>query len=532
MNTKRGLTESLQRLLKRRGSGEEGIETDWLAWFARDEVHRGFLTLSRAGLESYRSHVLAARTTDEGRLNLIVDMLLPQPEESFWHEPVSLQGTLIAFDAGTEQTATFTASVGGRIEFEGAAAVELEGLFDLERTDREYIAALGQAHNVELGFIWFDDWVQVRPSHASVKRLFFDADLGQNIGVDGYAVPRATLRLGPKSPEVPVRVQLYHHNREGYEAVLEKIDGVALQQLTAIVEEIWRTAAGLSQRKMEAAQRDVGYVSKTHDSLQEAFEPHLFFLGEDAAWAGLLERSGKRVDLPEKDLGAVTEAVTSARCDLILGDADLWQEGAVQVERLLRTTSRLRDVPRLWIRDPQRLHEPIETTPETEEEPGRDLLDYGAFDVLPRNLSELEAIRRINWALGLDSLGEGPTALLVSQNNRLRYRLGLELVGRNRLRFATYNRLQGILPALEKHRPRWVLLDADSFEVDVDEMLSKVMNWSRTVRTDTYMLSRGAEKERVARWLREGARDIVILDPALRQAAARLRERIFGQHAT
>jgi len=520
VTAKSRLSGSLQRLLSRVGKEPAGNE-DWLAWLASPLARKGHLSLTRAGEEAFTSLPLTARQDGNGGIVLIVDALLPTPAEEFWHEPVTLHGRLVVFEDGIQQIVTFTASVGERIEHEGRPAVELINLLDLERTAEEFVAELSETQDIELGMIWFGEWVSVHPSRISISRVFFDETLEGDIGSDGYAVPKATLRIEADSPEVPIRLQLFRSRGHGHEAVIEKIDGVARQKLAGIIEEIWRVSSGLSQRRAAGA-RDVGYVFRERDALAEAFTPRTVFLGSDSRWKDILRELGEVAVVPATDLDDVSDAVSKTRTDLIVGDADLWGKDAVKVERLLRSVSKFRNIPRLWIAS-----RPEESFVDRDEDKTRDLVDYGAWDLLERDTEDREAQHRLHWAVSGDALGEGTTALLVSTDSRMRYRLALG-VSSPSLRLIAFTRREGLIPALEKRKPRWVLIDANSFEVEVDSMLDAALHWAGTARAKVIVLSRGASQAQVAKWMKAGATDIVLTDPSLRQAVERLQHRLYG----
>ncbi|HEB84434.1 MAG TPA: hypothetical protein ENI92_05470, partial [Bacteroidetes bacterium] len=279
------------------------------------------MTLVRAGSESYTTSLLKAVRDDEGALRLVVDRLLPEPDEDFWTGSTTLHGSLVTFDAGVEVTIGFRASVGGRIELDSTPAVELVGITDVTSSAREYIANLGDAHPVELGMIWFGEWVQVTPTQASVSRLFFDAELDEEIGPDGYAVPKAALKLASDAPDVAVQLQLYRRGRPSFEAKIEKIDGIAKQTLVSLIESIWQVSSGLAQRKEKAITKEIGYRSTVHDHLAEAFQQRIVLLAREPGWERRLEEFGKVVRVGETREQSIVEAVSEGRCDLILGDA-------------------------------------------------------------------------------------------------------------------------------------------------------------------------------------------------------------------
>lgn len=522
MTAKSRLSDSLQKLLSR-GSEPAGGPDAWLAWLSSPLARKGHLSLVRAGMDEFTSLPLAARKSEDDGIVLIIDTLLPTPEEKFWHEPVTLHGRLVTFEAGIEEIITFSASVGERIEHEGKNAVELTNLIDLERVTQEFVAEPNDQHPIELGMIWFGEWIQVRPSKISLSRVFFDETLDGEIGPDGYAVPKATLKIDEDGPEVPIRLQLLRARGGGHEAVIEKIDGIARQKLVSVIEEIWRVSSGLSNRRQKLRQ-DVGYRLKERDTLAAAFTPNVLLLGNDKRWIDILRELGEVRTLASTDLDDVSEAVAEGRTDLIVGDADLWGSDAVKVERLLRSVAKFRSIPRLWIAsDPDK-----QVVEHSEEGEPRDLVDYGAYDLLARSIDDTQALHKLHWAMGGDALGEGTSALLVTSDERMRYRLALGLASPS-LRLVAFGRREGLIPTLDKRKPRWVLIDANSFEVEIDDMLSATLHWAGTTRAKVILLARGASQAQVTKWLKAGAADIVLTDASLRTTVERLQQRLYGK---
>jgi len=536
VTAKPNLSTSLQRLLKRSQEEADPSATNWVSWFSEPRVKKGFLGLQRGGRESFVSSILAAQLEGESPV-LLVDTLLPTPEPDFYHEPVTLFCEARVFDSGIEEITTFTASVGETVDLDGKPALKLGDLLDLKKTAQEYIAAPGDAFQVELGMIWFGEWKEIAPRQLTVSRLFFELELEGEIGPDGYAVPRASLRLGSDSPEIPIQLTIKRLRGGGFEAIIEKMDSLARQKLTALVEEIWRIDCGLSQRRVRGGRSEVGYRTNQHDPLASVFEPHILFLTEDERWSTLLAAKGEIRSVAEDSLEAVSEAVAEGRCDLLVGDKERWGDRAIRVERLLRSVSKFRDIPRIWITSTPPKHDLFSVDGETESDETSsgeaaaadlDLVDYGAFDLIPRSMKDSEIDRHVSWALGGTELGQGQTLCLISQDNRLKYRLGLALASQS-VRFFWFSRLEGLVPMLDKQHPRWVLLDSVTFEVEMDALLARATAWTASNGGDVFVLSRGASEGKIRTWLKHGADDIVLLDPSLRQTARRLHNRLSGE---
>jgi hypothetical protein len=532
MSEKSKLHSSLSRLLRRESSGSTSF-----GWFKSEPARKGRLDLSRAGEEKFISTIIEARE-QAGQLTLIVDQLLPQPEDSFWNEPVSLQSTLTAFDSGMEEIAEFRALVGERIEVGDHLGVELTDVSGLERSSREYIAPVSSSNPVALSFVWMGSWVDVKPKRMTIKRFFFDAELDEFRSPEGYTVSQAIVKLEQGGTGVPVRLQLTRGRNGEYEAEITKIESQPRQVLTALIEEIWRTESGLSSRRTTKSVADVGYMKKSG----AGEGPHIMLLSEDENWLEMLNQIGTVNMVSVTGLEALSKSVSESPCDLFIADADLWGDQAIAVERLLRSVSRYRMIPRVWISghkvgqpwEPSEIHlgygeagkEQINL--EESDNVYLDHVDYGAFDLMPRSLPIESAHTRLRWAMGGDVYGKGLGIMLVTQDARLRYRIGLSFLEEGGIRFTVFKRLEGLVPALQKRKPRWILLDASSFEVEIDALLARAHDWAHRNRGNVIVLARGAEHSRVTQWLKRGAKDIVLLDPSVREAMRRLRARVLG----
>lgn len=475
------------------------------------------LSLVRAGEEKYASTILEARS-DEGSLVLTVDRLLPQPEKSFWREPVAFWGKLVYIDAGLEVITEFRCSVGERHQEGEHESVDLVDFDKLEITSEEYVAALGDAYDICLKLLWFGEWREVKPQYVTVSRLFFNATFDEPIGEDGYAVPHAKLLLEPDGPEIPLRIHLFTSNRTKYEAKIEKIDGVARQGLVTIIEEIWRIAAGLSQRRI---QRDeaVGIRSKEFDPFADAFKPRIVYLGNDEEWSKRLETFGITTTQSSMHQPSIIESVDTHRCDLVVADGDYWGEDALQVERLLRSTRRLREIPRFWLYQDA----PVRWD-------GQDIVDYGAFDRISKKASAEEIQNRIQWAMGTESIGSGRDAVILTRNRRVRYRIGRGIAAQG-LRVTSFQEHHEFEQFLAERLPAWVLFDADSYGAESNLMLGHIFQIIGQNGFDVFAMTRGVNSEQVLAWLKLGVRDIILLDPSLRQAMNRLTKWVHGDVA-
>ncbi len=532
MNEKSKLQSSLSRLLKR-GFQDSSSE---FAWFNSEPARKGRVDLSRAGEERFVSTILDLRS-EGGRNTLIIDRLMPEPDDKFWHEPVSLQCKVVAFDAGMEETAEFNAMVGERIQVDEHAGVELCEMSNLERSRREYIAEVPRNSPLDLSFMWFGSWMDVKPKRMSINRFIFDAEIKDFQDHDGYTISQAIVKLEHSGSSIPVKLNLTLGRNGEFETELTKIDSVARQKLTSMIEEVWRSKSGLTQKRMNPP-KEKGY----HQRSEESKGPFILLLSNDDSWGDRLSELGTVIHVPETRLKTVSERIAESPCDLFIADADHWKDNAIAVERLLRSVSRYRKIPRIWISD-EEIGQPWEASginlgnvagedaPSSESD-ALDHVDYGAFDLMSRNTEPGVSLARLRWAMGGESFGRGESILLVTQNARLRYRMGLCFLREAGFQFVVFHRLESMVPALDKRQPRWILLDASSFEVEIDAMLARAHEWTQQNRGNVIILARGAAHKRVTQWLKRGARDIILLDPSLRETMRRLRTRIISTEST
>lgn len=520
------LSDPFKKFMNER-QASDSQENHWVDWFTGEKAKAVDLHLYHAGVETYQTQILDAKVVTQAseadestfhpELTLVTDRLLPTPEPDFWKESASLEGKLIFIEDGVEVTTTFKAKPAGIMEDGEGELTELSPITDIQVASKEFIAELTPKFGVELGLVWFGEWRNFHPQRMTISRFIFEADLEDLIGPDGYAVPKASVKLEPGGPEIPVRLQLFKRKHELYEAKLEKIDPIAHQKLTSIIEEIWMIGAGLSQRKMDKPEEsEVSYMTREHDALAEAFQPHIVYLGSDKEWIERLEELGVVNILTTPDLDEIPPLCVEKRCDLVVAESELWGQDAIQVERLLRATSKTRDIPRVWIEADFRKQDQL---PE--------ILDYGAFHTVPRNEKKAVSHEWMRWAFGGEVYGWGEPIALFTKDKRLRFRLPI-ILATAKYRIAVMDHPEGFLPFLTDYRPSYVMFDIESFGEDARVILNTLLRWSMQADIKIINLVRGAPPELIYTWLQQGVSDIVIKDASLNEAAMRILARMQG----
>ncbi|MFC2170466.1 hypothetical protein ACFLQJ_00645 [Calditrichota bacterium] len=510
--------------------------SDWVKWFKNPLLLQGKLTLVRAGEDTFATQVLDA--SSEGKeLFIVVDRLLPLPDFDPEKETVQFHATQIYFDSGVQVTTGFRAVYGGNTEHGHYEAVKLEQVRDLEVDSVEYVATLTDNFGIKLSLFFMGEWINIDPAQASVNRLFFNADINAKIGVDGLAVPKALLVLEKGGAKIPVQFQLFRDQAQGFSAKIEKMDSLARAKLVSIIEEIWKIECGLASRGRQETGGAVGYRSQQHDIHAEAFEPHIYFLGENEEWIERLSEKGIVESSMLDDPREVLENILGKRCDLVVADADLWGEKAVEVERILRSKAKIRDIPRFWIADdPLKPLDIVqgETIVEEQAEVKRDLLDYGAFEILQRSEWSDAIELKFDWAMGgseeIDNIKynnrHGITALITA-NSRLRYRIGLTLL-EEKLRFEIISRTDRLLSRIEDSGADKVALDMDTLGVSPENILELLLKQARRGNFRVMLLVRAVVGEKLFKWMKAGVSDIAILDASSRQTAVRVKSFIKG----
>jgi len=512
---------------------------DWIRWFKNPLLQQGRLTLVRGGEDTFITQVLDVRSEGEG-INLIVDRLLPLPDFDPNSEVVQFHANLIYMDAGMQVTTTFRAILAGTARHGKYEAVLLSDIVDLEVDSAEYIAELSDNSGIKLSLFIMGEWIKITPEHASINQIFFREKLDLKIGADGIAIPKASITLEDDDTKIPVQLQMYRFTSPEYVVKIEKIDSVARTMIVKIIEEIWKIDCGLSSRSKKKREAPVGYRSESHDIHAEAFEPHIFFLGEDEEWTEHLKEKGIVEIISTDQSSEVLEKIAGKRCDLVVGDADYWEKGALEVERTLRSQSKIRNIPRIWIADDpyKTFMEEVKQTDSddqsSEENNQRDLLDFGAFDIICRNDWDNKTQIRLDWALGIvkdagdiEYVEASPLTVMVTTNSRVRYRIGLMLL-ENKLKFEVLNTQKRLLSRLQDIKADKVVLDMSGLDASPEVVLEPLLRRARKGEYEVMLLVRSAKGEEVFDWMKTGVSDISILDASLRQTAVRVKTFVKG----
>ncbi len=515
MNEPKRLPDRLRALFRRQPAAEiepaEELPTvSWAMWFTTEAARRGRLSLSRAGMETYASMVVGAREDGEGDLVVLIDPPLPSPERETPDEIVALDARLLHMDEGIEIATTFRAVLGEELRHEGYEAVELVDISDLDVEYREYLARVTEAHGVELNLVWEGEMITVYPSHIAAGRMLFNADIEGDIGPDGIEIPKASICLEPGGKDYALSLRLLRRPEESFEVEITRIDAPVKRKLVTLIEEIWRTDAGLSRYAREP-KKIVGYRTREHDTLAEAFQRHIVFLGEDPGWKDFLAGFGIVKQLGSLSPHDLVEVVLGGRCDLLVGEYAFCGREAVSIEHTLQAYARTRKIPRFWILP----ENPGDTTP--------DMLAEGAFDQFTsEQLKQPGLTDLFNWAIAGTELGSGErTALLVSAEPRMRYRLGLALANAG-AHFLWRENWRGLLPELGRIQPNAVILDARTVKYDINAILDPLLEVAAELKFETMLLVDTVQGETLLRWREMGLQHIILLDPSLRETAQHL----------
>ena len=125
------------------------------------------------------------------------------------------------------------------------------------------------------------------------------------------------------------------------------------------------------------------------------------------------------------------------------------------------------------------------------------------------------------WALGGDSIGSGNKVLLVSGDDRIRYRLGLAISEAGG-RIVWRDGWRGLLPQLKHLAPRVILLDERTVKYDLDSILEPILEVAPLLNYKIVLLIEKASGASILRWKQMGVYDIVLLDPSLRDTEKRV----------
>ncbi len=524
------IPESLRPHLQ--GPDSEGVITvrNPTAWFNRTFAKIGPLKLVRTGGKSYSTVIISTKEEKRDKketIVMVVDAPSPEPEEDFWQEGQPMLARLSFVEAGFRVSTSFHVKIGKMLEIDDLAALELVDIENVRVGLSAHYISLSTRGGTEMGMMWRNTWQELIPTKMCLTRVSFRAKLAGDIGAEGYIPQKASIKLVKRGPEIPIQFKAERKGVGEYEAVIEKVDVGGLNRIALFIEQHWRRQAeklrlGRARYKKPSHDEQVGESPTKEDVMADMFKPHFLLLSDDELWRERLAEIGVVNAYEALDPEKINTILENERCDLIIADADLWDIEALNLSQSLRSHFKFRDFPLFWVAGPDNVFT---------SGGGLDLIDLGAFDFFDRVIEDEDLMTRVEWATKGKQLGEGESAIILSPDKRLRYRLGIMLraEGVRVLPFASFDNPGAFLT---RNKARWILLDSVGHGRSYDSMLRRILAWKKNqkedVEVDIFLLAQIIQPEEAMNWMKAGVSDIIILDPSLRDTAEQLNAAIRG----
>lgn len=487
---------------------------DWTKWFARPLARFARLNIAAGAGLKFASQMLTVRTTRSGIATLIIDQLQPDPPEKIEKKPLAMIGKFGFVEGGCVVMTSFNATMKREVRYKEIAGVEVDEIGIPRVTLMPYMLELTEEeHQVQFAVQLEGKWVRIEPNGLSIEAVRFKGDTRLPFRHDRAMTLKASLKLEPEAPALPMVVQVVPGQGMDFLAKIVKILEAGRSMIESHVDQTWLERAKVIRRRQKEQDRHERESAKD-TSINSLIQRHHYLLSEDESWEQKLRGMGKVRRLPDADIDYVIDTMGKDRCDVIVADADFWGEKAVDLMKALHFDPELRKIPVFWIASQDWV---------LDEEQRRFLVGLGAFDLMDRTIPSDELEQRLDWAVRGEEIGKGPGTVIISPSTRQQYRLGQALYRRG-MKAVKVTTMDNPLSALNKARPTAVIVDGVSIGPAADQLLQACLNWRNKGGRQKYVffLTQFVDPTRVHKWKEQGLSDILLYDHSVEEPAARI----------
>lgn len=503
-------------LVRTEVKGVYGVD-DWTVWLNRRFAKLGLLQISpehETG-QPYASKILGLITGKETS-SLIIDHFIPEPDPSFFSKPRKLTLRMMYVEWGFEVVTTFDAVAARKVTVKGNPAVELVDINDIRIRLGIHVTSLGPKSGVEMGLFIRGSFIEMRPIRLSLNKIWFNGKLPEDIGPEGLIVEKASIKLGLDEPDVLFKLRAVPDRSGDHVGHLLEMEQIS--KLANFIERRWTNQSSRLAKesgKMDlAGARSEGPLPVSKRKIEDYLKPHYYLLGEDEEWVKRLGEFGVCVSVASRDIAEVFARFEQSRCDVIVGDADYWDQDVLGLADQIRIREKYSRVPLFWIAGPDNTFA---------ESGGQELIDLGAYDFLDRTLPMDELKERFHWANPkvLDA-GQGPSLAIVSREERQQYRLGYRLRSPEITVVKVNTPEAGIVSRLIDTDSRWIVVDTQGKEEAAAHVIKICLDWATRGQDprDVFLIHKGALDDQVMEWKKMGAHDVIACDPSLDEVAS------------
>lgn len=470
--------------------------------------------------QRFGSRILGLHKT-KNEFSLIIDNLVPIPDASFYAQPKKVQIRMNYVEWGFEVISLFAAVAQRRVMVKDNPAVQITNIEDVKVSVGTYTTSLGRDSGVELGLFVRGGFIEARPERMSLTRIWFSGNMPDDVGDEGLTIEKAVIKLGEEEGDtLTIRLQAFPDKSGTFEGRLLDMEHVT--KLANFIERRWsQQAKRLAEEKGEGkAPAPSSVVPEKQRKVDDYLKPHYFLLGEDQAWVDRLNEFGLCVPVTEKEPDKVIAKLDETRCDMIVGDADSWDTGALVIAQMLRSHDRYSQVPLVWIAGKDNIFA---------ENGGQDLIDLGAYDFIDRTIEAEEIERSFVWANPkTKGMGDGPRLCIVSPANRMQYRFGKAL-NVDGIRIVKVDCPEAkVASKLLENDARWILIDGPELGDALQNVLKSSLDWAQRGDDprDLFLVEQGLSPEEIDIWKQAGVAKVIPFDPSLETVISSIKPRL------
>ncbi len=489
----------------------------WLTWFNQGPARVGMVTLVAGDRKKFTTRVLGVHTSQSGITTLIVEPLFPDPPIDFMSKQPMVIFSMGFVEGGFAVITRLHANAQRDVMIKEIAGIQLDDIYNPTATVSVHSLELPNRHKVILRFKLAGSDYEISPDEVSTLAVKFKAKLKANIGESGVKVENATLRLTENESPIPLKLELFPAKDLNYEARIRAINPDNHKRLVEFIDKTWHAKA-VTQHKRRISARKRAIDDMKGGYLKTLDKTHFFLLSESESWENLLAEIGVVRRMDDVDIDYVTGEMKSDRCDVIFADAGLWDKVAVDLSNELKESDELQKTPLFWmsggdvaLTDKRRLS----------------LINLGAYGFIKNGMSSKALGVQVGWALRAKEIGEGQAITIISNNARRIYRLGTPLAEAG-FKVIKCTSMKNPLVALNKDKPRMVLVDAPGIGKGYDTILTACLSWAKkgAGKNEVLLIAEPVDSDQMKRWSEAGLVDVLPPRTPRKQIAEKVRSYI------
>jgi len=486
---------------------------DWEKWLSRKPAQIGKTVIVAGQNQVYNSKVIGIHEAQRSTNVLLVEPLFPEPPSEIFLRKPEVIVKLAFVEGGYAVTTSFPAQVLREIRSKDVSGVALDVLFPPKVTFSPYNITPKRNQTFSLRMALGGKWYSEQVLSMSLSEIRFKKSFSQKVSTEGYMVQRASLNLEKDIPTIALKVIMVPDRGKECTATIDGMSKEAKQHLVSFIDRTWyEKNETVVRRQKEARVRAASDASGEYIKTMQ--KDHFILLSDDKDWEYKLNEYGVTRMIQDVDTDYVIGELLSNRNDLIVADADLWQDESPDLGVALHFEKELRKTPLFWIAGKDNMYSG---------ERSRELIGLNSYDLFDRNIDDAQLRKSFEWATKFDEMGEGIPIVIISPIDRHIYRLGIAL-SREGYKIIKVKTMQNPLARLNKYQPVGIIVDSVGIGKGFDMILKPCLSWSKrgARKSKVFLLTQFLDQADVVRWIADGLSDILIYGHSMDEIAQRV----------